>query len=195
MTIHSSHSRSSRYSSLRKGGLLLFFLACLPLPAVAAQEQPSKAQATTDTFALYTRCSFRPQSPGCAAVYQKALTQKGPDASAVRQAFHDYARYLTPTGSGLTVTDRQFLDDSSITLPSGLTDADLAGLHNVINDPAFAANKAARQAAVNNFLSRAVEAGLYCDLGSCKNNPHTALPAGTDTTMADDNMGHQHSHS
>lgn len=194
MTSLSSHLPS--HGSLPRGPLsrsgvcrlLLFFLICLPLPAAGAQDQPPQTETadtlTADTFALYTRCSFRPQGSGCAAAYQKALTETSPEAAAVRRAFHDYAHYLTPTGGGLTATDRRFLTDSAIALPQGLTREDLAGLHNVINDPALTTDKTARKAAVNNFLSRAVEAELYCDLSSCKDSPGAALSAGADGTAS-----------
>jgi hypothetical protein len=146
---------------------LLPILSCLPLLAAGgANAQPTDTPAA-NVITLYTQCSFHPQGPGCPAAYQKALKDDSPDAAAVRDAFRYYARYLGTDNGGLTDADRQRLKQDGITLPKGLDAADLAGLHNVTNDPGLAADT--RPAAVNNFLNRAVEAELYCGLNTCQN--------------------------
>jgi hypothetical protein len=86
-------------------------------------------------------------------------------AQAVRAEYTGYARYLNGTGA-LTEADRQYLKNNTIIMPPGLSVTNQAGLHNVINDKSLSAD--ARRAAVNNFLSRAVQAELYCTFNDCK---------------------------
>ena len=58
------------------------------------------------------------------------------------------------------------MQDNQIELPLDLNAQDLGGLHNVINDPALKDGDA-KVIAVQNFLSRAVQAELYCGLNGC----------------------------
>ena len=67
---------------------------------------------------------------------------------------------------GLTPDDRKYLADNHIKLPFDLNAENLGGLHNVINDPALS-NPQSREMAVQAFLSRAVQAELYCGLNGC----------------------------
>jgi hypothetical protein len=139
---------------------MLGLMSVLPAHAAAISGQAS------DPAALYTPCTFYPQSEGCRDVYQYALRDKNPTAESVRRAFTQYARYLTPTGGGLTEDDQNFLKDNNIQVPKDLNAANRAGLHNVINDPSLR-TPSERRAAVNGFLSRAVAAELYCGLNVC----------------------------
>jgi len=123
---------------------------------------------------LYMVCAFYPKPGTCEKVYQQAMKDKSITAEAVRAEYNGYARYLDGSGS-LTDADRQWLNNSGVHLPSDLTPANQAGLHNVINDPKIAAE--ARLTAVNNFLSRAVEAELYCGFNSCDAGAETTASA------------------
>jgi hypothetical protein len=125
---------------------------------------PSAAQ-TQPAADLYMLCAFYPKPGTCEAVYQKALKDNSITAEAVRAEYTGYARYLNGS-SPLTDADRQYLRETGILVPNDLSPANQAGLHNVINDPALTAD--ARRAAVNNFLSRAVEAELYCGFNNCQ---------------------------
>ena len=135
-------------------------LVALGLPsAVRAQEMPPADP--------YTLCSFYPQGASCEAVYQQALKNESlPAARSVRDAFNSYARYLKPPGA-LSEQDRAWLQDNQIRLPDDLSPADLGGLHNVIADSALANDAAARRNAVNNFISRALAAELFCGFNKC----------------------------
>ena len=113
---------------------------------------------------LYLLCGFYPRPGTCEKVYQQAMKDTSIAAQAVRAEYQGYARYLKGDAS-LSDADRQYLKDNGIWLPAGLTAVDQAGLHNVINDPSL--SPASRRVAVNNFLSRAVEAELYCRLNGC----------------------------
>ncbi len=110
-------------------------------------------------------CTFYPKRGTCEPVYQRALKDNSITAEAVRAEYTGYARYLNGS-SPLTDEDRQYLKETGILVPSDLSVVNQAGLHNVINDPALTAD--ARRAAVNNFLSRAVEADLYCGFNNCQ---------------------------
>ena len=150
-------------------------LALLTLLALLAAPPPAEAQPAAE---LYTLCSFYPQGAPCEAVYQEALKdQSAPPARSVRDAFNYYARYLKPPAQ-FTDADRAWLTDNQITLPD-LSEANLGGLHNVINDPALAGDSAARRNAANNFISRALEAELYCGFNSCSATAPGAGPRGT----------------
>ena len=85
-------------------------------------------------------------------------------AEAVRDEYSGYARYLNGAAP-LTEADRQFLRDNGIRVPEDLNPANQTGLHNVINDASLSVD--AKRTAVNNFLSRAVEAEIYCGLNGC----------------------------
>ncbi len=130
-------------------------------------EASSPASAVNESRAgedLYLVCGFYPRPGTCEKVYQQAMRDTSIAAQAVRAEYLGYARYLKGGGS-LTDADRQYLRNNGIWLPAGLTPANQAGLHNVINDPSL--SPASRHIAVNNFLSRAVEAELYCRLNGC----------------------------
>ena len=120
-------------------------------PAAAAQD-------------LYLLCAFYPKPGTCEEVYRRAMRDGGIGAEAVRAEYEGYVRYLGGNTS-LTDTDREYLRQNGIRVPDDLAPADQAGLHNVINDPALDAG--ARALAVNNFLGRAIQAGLYCSFNSC----------------------------
>lgn len=126
------------------------------------------AGAPTDTASLeaqYIHCSFRPQDAGCAEAHQAALKNDDPAAQSVRDAFTDYGRYLAMPAASLTDQDRAYLKDNNIALPADLDAANLSGLHHVIGDRALSGE--ARRMAVVNYLSRAVEAELYCAFNAC----------------------------
>jgi hypothetical protein len=149
-------------------GLKVFtaIFAVLALNGGPSSRALAQGTVTTDP---YTLCSFYPQGAPCEAVYQQALKNDSlPAARSVRDAFNFYARYLKTPGA-LTDQDRAWLQSSGIRLPADLTEANLGGLHNVINDPALANDGAARSNAVNNFISRAVEAEIFCGLNKCGN--------------------------
>ena len=114
----------------------------------------------------YVLCTLHPQSAPCGAVYREALKQQGPLADAVKSAHAAYAKYVEGGGAGLTDQDRQYLTNNGLGVPADLTPADQAGLHNVINDPALKTERQ-RQAAINNFVSRAIQAELYCGFNAC----------------------------
>ncbi|HEY2010871.1 MAG TPA: hypothetical protein VGH23_17920 [Rhizomicrobium sp.] len=127
------------------------------------------AQATqTGTAAspqdLYMVCAFYPKPGTCEDVYRRAMRDKSVSAEAVRAEYTGYARYLSGAAT-LSEADRQFLKDNGIRVPQDLSPANQAGLHNVINDASLSDD--AKRAAVNNFLSRAVEAEIYCGLNGC----------------------------
>ena len=148
--------------------------ALFAVPALAAflaTAPPAAAQATAPDPA--TLCAFRPQSPPCEALYRKALAEPDdPGAQAVKAAMEGYGRYVKNAKGGLTDQDHRFLAQNGIPLPPGdLTEEDQAGLHAVINDPAFSADADAHQRAVNNFLSRAVQAELFCAFNICAAAP------------------------
>jgi hypothetical protein len=93
------------------------------------------------------------------------MKDKGITAQAVRAEYTSYARYLSGTGS-LTDADRQYLKDNGIMVPTDLSAVNQAGLHRVINDRSLTPDL--KRGAVNNFLSRAVQAELYCGFNDCK---------------------------
>jgi hypothetical protein len=124
---------------------------------------------------LYMLCAFYPKQGTCEPVYQRALKDNSISAEAVRAEYTGYARYLKGS-SPLTDADRQYLKETGIRVPNDLSAPNQAGLHNVINDPELSAD--ARRAAVNNFLSRAVEAELYCGFNSCQETTTREAAAG-----------------
>ncbi|HVZ27287.1 MAG TPA: hypothetical protein VG798_01400 [Rhizomicrobium sp.] len=132
--------------------------ALSPVPAGAASAQ-------TGDFNSYVQCNFRPQIAACRKLRDGA--ENSPAAEAVKAAYDGYGRYLLAPSAALTEADRHYLDQNGIRMPEGLSPADLSGLHHVINDPVTAADETARRIAVNNFLTRAVSAELYCSFNSC----------------------------
>jgi hypothetical protein len=140
--------------------------------AVTASASTAQTQPAAD---LYMLCAFYPKPGTCEAVYQKALKDNSITAEAVRAEYTGYARYLNGS-SPLTDADRQYLKETGILVPGDLSPANQAGLHNVINDAQLSAD--ARRAAVNNFLSRAVEAELYCGFNSCQESAIREADAG-----------------
>lgn len=158
---------------LSRALLALTALAALAGPARAANEPPAAQD--------YTLCAFYPQAASCNAVYQHALTDTNPASGAVRDAFRFYGRYLQTPSSGLSDQDKAYLKDNAIALPydggnGNLNPVNLSGLHNVINDPALAGDASARRQAVTNFVSRALQAELFCGLSKC--DPQTGKPSG-----------------
>lgn len=152
----------------RKANLLgaALALALLPVPGAAF------AQSAQPAVDVYTLCSFYPQGAPCAALYRQAQNDTSPAALSVRRAFEGYARYLGNAGAaGLTAQDRDYLTANGVPVPDDLSPANQTGLHNVINDPALAANAAERWRAVNNFIGRARQAELYCHFNSCGATP------------------------
>jgi hypothetical protein len=142
------------------------------LAALLAWPESSLGQGTNPgTADVYTLCAFYPQAAPCAALYQQVLTESAPPALAVKQAFEGYARYLGQRETGLTDQDRQYLTANGLRIPDDLDAADKTGLHNVINDPALAADADARQRAVNNFIGRARQAELFCHFNVCPGTP------------------------
>lgn len=109
-------------------------------------------------------CAFYPKPGTCEEIYRQAMRDNSISAESVRAEYIGYARYLGGAAA-LTETDRQFLKDNNIRVPEDLSPANQAGLHNVINDASLSAET--KSAAINNFLSRAVEAELYCGFNSC----------------------------
>jgi len=140
----------------------LLALALCGLWPLAADAAPAE---TPSLEAQYTHCSFRPQDAECAEVHQAALKDQSTAATSVRDAFTYYARYLAMPPASLTDADRRFLKDNGIALPMDLDAANLSGLHHVIQDPALSGE--ALRAAVTNYLSRAVQAELYCAFNAC----------------------------
>lgn len=133
-------------------------------------------QAQAESNDPYTACALRPQAPACAMVYHQALKNDVPGAIAVRQAFDHYARYVESPSSGLTQADRRYLKDNQIDMPPNLNSKDLNGVHNVIHDPALQSDPDAKRGAVNNFISRALQAELYCDFNTCTSASGGASP-------------------
>ena len=134
-----------------------------PTPVITVQASPPSATASPQD--LYMVCAFYPKPGTCEGVYRQAMRDNSISAQAVRAEYTGYARYLNGAET-LSEADRQFLKDSGIRVPQDLSPANQAGLHNVINDPSLSGD--ARSAAVNNFLSRAVEAELYCGFNNCE---------------------------
>ncbi len=141
--------------------------------AVQAQDlakvDPARTPATLSSpaapsQALYQLCTFYPKPGTCEMVYRRASRDGSVTAQAVKAEYNGYARYLHGR-AGLTDADRRFLQANAIRLPAGLSPLDQAGLHNLLNQPGLDAQ--ARRLAANNFLSRAVEARLYCDFNAC----------------------------
>ncbi len=144
-----------------------FWAHALPALALLLALPVAAAEAQTTDMNLYVRCSFYPQGTGCARAYQQALRDDSPAATSVRDAFKYYVRYLKPDSAGLTDDDKRYLAQNEIRIPFDLSAANLAGLHNVINDPGLASANA-RRTAVNGFIARAVQAELYCGTSSCR---------------------------
>lgn len=144
-----------------------------PLPKlVETATNPSTNASAQD---LYIVCAFYPKPGTCESVYRKAMNDSSINAEAVKAEYMGYAKYLSGNGS-LSDADRQYIKDNAIPVPNNLTAINQTGLHNVISDPALTANE--KRAAVNNFLSRAIEAELYCGLNSCEDQ-NRKMTAGT----------------
>jgi hypothetical protein len=138
------------------------------LPATfCALTSSTMAHAQTNPTDQYIYCTFRPQAASCDAIYRLALRDPSPSAQSVKAAFEGYGRYVRNARGTLSEDDRGYLKTNGITLPPDLTAEDQAGLHAVINDSVLAKDADARRLAVNNFLSRAVQAELYCSFNSC----------------------------
>jgi hypothetical protein len=133
-----------------------------PAPAIMAQATESKPAASAQD--LYLVCAFYPKPGTCEEVYRQAMRDNSISAEAVRAEYAGYARYLNGAAP-LTEADRRFLRDNGIRVTEDLNSANQAGLHNVINDASLSVD--AKRTAVNNFLSRAVEAELYCGFNRC----------------------------
>jgi len=147
------------------------------LPA-AIQPSSTSTGPSTPGQDLYMMCAFYPKPGTCETVYQRAMKDTSITAEAVRAEYTGYARYLNGAGS-LTDADRQYLKDNGITVPTDLSAVNQAGLHRVINDPSL--NPDLKREAVNNFLSRAVQAELYCGFNDCKSaDVETATTSGRD---------------
>ena len=113
----------------------------------------------------YVQCTFHPEAGKCEALWKSAGSD--PASQSVKAAYEGYARYLGAPAATLTDEDRRYLHDNAIRVPDDLSNADVSGLHYVINDPALAKDDVARRIAVNNFLTRAVAAELYCGFNTC----------------------------
>lgn len=123
---------------------------------------------------LYNRCALNPVIDGCADAYKHAQHDDSPQAVAVRDAYQHYARYLKGAKILLTDSDFVYLRENQIAIPFELNAQDKAGLHNVINDPSLVSDPLSRKAEVNNFISRATEAELYCYFNVCTLQPSPA---------------------
>jgi len=128
------------------------------------QDLKMDARSTAPAADLYSLCAFYPKPGTCEDVYREAMQDETISAQAVKAEYEGYVRYLGGNAA-LTDADRQYLSRHGIRVPGDLTPANQAGLHNVINDPALSAE--ARLLAVNNFVSRAIQAELYCSFNHC----------------------------
>jgi hypothetical protein len=134
-----------------------------PAPVITAQA--SQSGATNSPQDLYMVCAFYPKPGTCEDVYQRAMRDNSISAEAVRAEYTGYARYLNGAAT-LNDQDRQLLNDNGIRVPQDLSPTNQAGLHNVINDASLSSD--AKRTAINNFVSRAVEAELYCGFNNCE---------------------------
>jgi len=144
----------------------------LPVPS---QKGASRIDQSIDD--LYILCSFYPKPGTCESVYRQAMKDNSIAAQAVRAEFMNYARYLTGGTATLSESDRQYLKDNNIAVPRDLSPANQAGLHNVINDGALSADE--KPMMVNSFLSRAVQAELYCGFNKCDDPREQMTTTGT----------------
>ncbi len=115
----------------------------------------------------YMLCALHPEAAPCPKIVREAMNKSGPGAEAVKQAYESYVRYLENGHGGLTAADRHYLQRNGIAAPDWLSPVQMAGLHNVINNPALADKAQARQEAVNRFIGYAVQSSLYCDFNIC----------------------------
>jgi hypothetical protein len=148
-------------------------LAGAAVAYICTTSVPPMALAQSTDMDRYVLCSFRPQTPSCERVYQLALHDQSPSANSVAAAFEGYGRYVRNAIGPLTDEDRRYLAASDIRLPD-LTPEDQAGLHALLSDPALQKDAAARRVAANNFISRAVQAELYCAFNSCNQSERMA---------------------
>ena len=114
---------------------------------------------------LYLLCAFYPKVGTCEDVYRRAMKDDSITAQAVRAEYMGYARYLHGS-SGLSESDYRYLKENSIRVPAELNAVNRSGLHNVIHDETLKNDE--KRAAVNGFLSRAVQAELYCGFNKCE---------------------------
>ncbi len=87
-----------------------------------------------------------------------------PAAASALAEYQGYARFLKTDIRALTDDDKSYLKANAVPLPDMLTPQQLGGLHGVINDPVLQGDSDLRLRAVNDFLSRAVQAHMYCAL-------------------------------
>jgi hypothetical protein len=152
--------------SLVRGAEANELTAVKPFLAVAEATSPGSAVNETRSLEdLYLLCSFYPKQGTCESVYRQAMKDTGIAAQAVRAEYMGYVRYLGGSET-LTESDRHYLKENQITVPNYLSTANQAGLHNVINDATL--TKDAKPAAINNFVGRAVQAELYCQVNRCE---------------------------
>jgi hypothetical protein len=149
-----------------------------------AKANPLPAGTSASGQDLYMVCAFYPKPGTCEAIYQRAMKDTSITAEAVRAEYTGYARYLNGAAS-LTDADRQYLQDNGIMVPTDLSAVNQAGLHRVINDPSLTPD--VKRGAVNNFLSRAVEAELYCGFNDCKSADVETAKTGVGGTTASQN--------
>jgi len=128
------------------------------------QDLKMDARAAGPAAELYSLCAFYPKRGTCEDVYRQAMHDDAIPAQAVKAEYEGYVRYLGGDAI-LTEADRQYLSQHGVRIPGDLTASNQAGLHNVINDRALSAE--ARLLAVNNFISRAIQAELYCRFNRC----------------------------
>ena len=166
---------------LRKLLLGAFALSTIFAPVARSEElngqkTPAGRSVSQSLDDLYMLCAFYPKPGTCDAVYRQAMKDSSVSAQAVRDEYMGYARYLYGS-STLTESDHQYLKDNGILVPRDLSLANQAGLHNVITDATLYAD--AKRSAVNNFLSRAVQAELYCGFNKCDDPREQMTATGT----------------
>ena len=158
------NKRKSILTAAALAGLGAAVLATPVRSADRPQDSKMDARAAAPATDLYSLCAFYPKPGTCEDVYRQAMQDDAISAQAVKAEYDGYVRYLGGNGR-LTEEDRQYLNQHGIRVPGDLTPANQAGLHNVINDPAL--NDETRLLAVNNFVSRAIQAELYCSFNHC----------------------------
>lgn len=145
--------------------------------SVPLQNSPSGRSIAQSIDDLYILCAFYPKPGTCESVYHQAMKDSSVAAQAVRAEYMNYARYLTGGTATLSESDRQYLKENNIVVPRDLSVANQAGLHNVINDQSLSADE--KPMTVNSFLSRAVQAELYCGFNKCEDPREQMTTTGT----------------